>query len=556
MKRIAHIIAPLLITIAALTGCHRHDNLHPFGWKSVNPEIDSLTMRLERGWLDGADDSLLRVDIEHMRRIADTHSDMPLLGVRADYWEGRMLVREGRDEEGKALFRRALLANDSTRNPYETHRLLWALEPPSLPYTIDSYEYLLDQTTYFEQAGDMMLAASSSMDLGMFLNDIGQSSRALQWLDRADSMFILAGLERIVIANGLNRCNVIAMAGDTVEAVRQLRALTANPEFCADPQALDLARYHLFLLGRDSTAIFDAFEAVRYNPAMTDVTTLYEGFLAGIYLNRNCTDSAVYYADRAMANFDLLWNTRLRVDVLAWAGEVARLTGDIPRAQELLSQRLEEMETLIEETKREDILNHEMASKLADLEYRNDRRELRARITIVASIAAAIIAIIGIGFVYYRRLQRHKLRIVQQELQHEKTTRRLLATQVALQQKQALIGDIQRSVSTTDDATSHIVDSAIRTYKATAEGEGLAFVDTFSELHPRFMPRLREAYPTLTPADCRLLSLIAVGMSNKQIAATLGIRPESVKQSRWRLRAKMHLDSDTTLESAITPLLS
>lgn len=552
-----HRLFPLLIIAAAIvTACRRHDNLSPFGWKHINAEVDSITLQLERAWLIGADDSLLRVYVRNMCDIADRHADIPLLKVRADYWEGRLLIREGLDEEGMALFRRALETNDSASNPYETHRLQWSMEPPMLPYNIESYEYLLGQTQFFEQAGDMMLGGATAMDLGSFLNAIGQTDRALLWFDRADSMFHLAGMDSIVLANRLNRCDVMANAGDTVEAVRQLYALLADPQFRKDAKAVDLARYYLYIFGRDTTALFDAYEAVRYDPDMEDLSAMYEGFLAGVYLDRQQLDSAVYYADKAMENFDLLWTTRMRVDVLAWVGEVARQTGDTERAQEFLTRRLEEMETLITETQREDILNHEMATQLAQLEYDRDHRILRSRIVTIAVIAVSLLAVSAIAFIYYRRLNRQKLRMVEQELKHEKTTRKLLATQVALQQKQTLIGDIQRSVASTDDETGHRVDSAIRTYKATAEGEGAAFVDTFGEIHPRFVPRLLEAYPSLTPADCRLLTLIAVGMSNKQIAGTLGIRPESVKQSRWRLRSKMHLDSDTTIESAITPFLS
>lgn len=556
MNKLHRLIPILLIAAVAITACSRGDNLSPYGWKRINAEIDTLTLRLERGWIDGSDDSTLRSDVKKMRLLVDKYPDEQQLKVRADYWEGRMLVREGYEDEGKALYRRALQANDSARNPYETHRLQWALEPPSLPYNIDSYNYILDKVNFFNQAGDMMLAASYSMDMGMFLNDIGQSSKALTWLDRADSLFLKAGMENIVVANGLNRSNITAMAGDTIEAVRQLHALVANPEFRKDAQALDLALSNLFLTGHDTTALFQAYDAVRYNPMMEDVAGLYEGYLAGVYLNREQLDSARYYTDKAMAKFDLLWTQRMRVDALAIFAETAKRTGDTARANELMSQLVVEMENMITETRRDDILSHELSSQLADLENENNRRALHSRIKFIIVIAIAIFAISGIIFFYYRRLGRQKLRLVEQQLENEKTTRRLLATQVALQRKQSLIGDIQRSIAATDDETVHRVDSAIRTYKATSESEEEAFIDTFGELHPRFVPRLLEAYPALTPADCRLLTLIAVGMSNKQIANTLGIRPESVKQSRWRLRSKMQLAPGATIESAIAPFLS
>lgn len=45
-----------------------------------------------------------------------------------------------------------------------------------------------------------------------------------------------------------------------------------------------------------------------------------------------------------------------------------------------------------------------------------------------------------------------------------------------------------------------------------------------------------------------------MGLDNNKIARLLVIRPESVKQARWRLRKMMGLDKDVSLDDAIRAL--
>lgn len=540
--------------VCALASC-KHDNLSPYGWKRINPQIDSLTLKLERQWLYHADDETIALLIDSLRTFAKRFPSNTALSVRADYWAGRLATRQGDYEQAEAYFNRAFAMNDSLRNPYETHRLMWQTEPDPLPANNDTYDYLVDQINFFESAGDMVLAGATSMTMGMFLNDLGNSQRAGRWLDKADSLFTLAGMDSIVSSNRMNRVNVLAMSGDSASAVIQLRQLLDDPEFCKDPQALDLALSSMFYIGKDTASIFDAYNRIRYQPEMEDIAALYESTLAGVFVARHQLDSAETYARLAMDKIDMIYNRRMRIDILAWAAETAQANGQLHLANDLLIQRLEETETLIEETRRDEVLSHELSKHIISTEYNADRRLLKSRLITWLTIALSLIALILVWAFYNRRLHRHRLKTMEQQLKYEKSNRRLVATQLALAQKQSLLGDIERSIATTDDETGHIVDSAIRSHRATAEmGEG-TFLETYAEINPQFIPNLLATYPGLTPNDCRLLTLIAIGMPNKQIAVTLGIRPESVKQSRRRLRAKMHIAPSASIESAIAPLL-
>jgi FixJ family two-component response regulator len=54
---------------------------------------------------------------------------------------------------------------------------------------------------------------------------------------------------------------------------------------------------------------------------------------------------------------------------------------------------------------------------------------------------------------------------------------------------------------------------------------------------------IRDRYTSLTPREIEVMALVVAGMSNKQIAAEIGIQQATVKFHRGKLMAKMHADS-------------
>lgn len=73
----------------------------------------------------------------------------------------------------------------------------------------------------------------------------------------------------------------------------------------------------------------------------------------------------------------------------------------------------------------------------------------------------------------------------------------------------------------------------------------------FDEVYVGFLARLKEHMPNLTPSEIRLLCLTKLNLNTKQMAANLGISPDSIKKSRHRLRKKISLSEDTSLHDVI-----
>lgn len=552
MKSIHYILA---LTIIIATGCARHHNLSPFGWTSVDTEIDSAIYRLEYGWINRQSLDQLSSEVSHLDSIVKSRPYDAMLETRRLYWNGRLALKNGNQHVADSLFARGLEVNDSTSSPYETYRLRWTSEPDELPKDVDIYLYLKDQAEFFESAGDLMLSGARWMDLGMLINDLGNPQQGMKYLDHADSLLRLGGFDEMLRGNMINRSNVLFDAGRPKEAEATLRAILADSAFYSDPFALNIAYCNLFVHFNDTTALFKAYDGVRYDPEAEDEQAYYEGALAGVYVARHQLDSALYYKNLAMSKFPALSSRNQRIDVLSWAAITADATGDETDANRLLHNRLEETEMMQTEQRRNEVINQEFNDRLNSMERDRDRRHARLRYTTMLIISLLVVIFLAVWFIYYRRLQRSRLQQMAQQLKLEQTQRKVLAMKLSLDQKNTLIESIEENMADADNASRVKVESAIRTHQRLSQEQKDSFEQAFTELHPDFGSRLHETFPSLTESDRRLLSLIALGLSNRQIANTLNIRIESVKQSRWRIRGKMNLPSGASIEDAIAPLL-
>lgn len=75
------------------------------------------------------------------------------------------------------------------------------------------------------------------------------------------------------------------------------------------------------------------------------------------------------------------------------------------------------------------------------------------------------------------------------------------------------------------------------------------FVTLFERLHPLFFSRLQSAYPTLNTNDLRLIAMLKLNLSTKEISTLLGISPQSANTARYRLRKRLDLPAEAALES-------
>lgn len=67
-----------------------------------------------------------------------------------------------------------------------------------------------------------------------------------------------------------------------------------------------------------------------------------------------------------------------------------------------------------------------------------------------------------------------------------------------------------------------------------------AFTEVFEKVHPLFFIRLKEKLPGLSPAETRFMALSRLKLSTKEMANTLGVSTEAIRQIRSRLKKKLN----------------
>ncbi|HMB63485.1 MAG TPA: hypothetical protein VKN36_10455 [Eudoraea sp.] len=80
------------------------------------------------------------------------------------------------------------------------------------------------------------------------------------------------------------------------------------------------------------------------------------------------------------------------------------------------------------------------------------------------------------------------------------------------------------------------------------------FSKYFEQVHKNFNSRIKQSYPTVTSNELRLMALLKMNLSSKEIANILNISQEGIKKARYRLRKKLDISSDDTLQDLVISL--
>lgn len=76
----------------------------------------------------------------------------------------------------------------------------------------------------------------------------------------------------------------------------------------------------------------------------------------------------------------------------------------------------------------------------------------------------------------------------------------------------------------------------------------------FEEVHKDFNSKVKSKYPQVTSNELRLLALLKMNLSSKEIANILNISSEGIKKARYRLRKKLELSSEDSLNDLVLSL--
>ncbi|QMW06087.1 transcriptional regulator [Spirosoma foliorum] len=179
-------------------------------------------------------------------------------------------------------------------------------------------------------------------------------------------------------------------------------------------------------------------------------------------------------------------------------------------------------------------------NELRTLEAEQKNAVLVRNIIIIAAILLTLA-----GLYAFRQNQRKRWQEKQVLLAQQQRAEQLLAQYVAnIQEKNQLIDTISAQlhqsepVSPPQPSVKSLQNQVILT-----EADWQHFKQLFEDVYPGFFSALHTRYPDLTKAEIRLLALSKLQIDPPQMGRMLGISPESIHKTTYRLRKKLGVSS-------------
>lgn len=181
-------------------------------------------------------------------------------------------------------------------------------------------------------------------------------------------------------------------------------------------------------------------------------------------------------------------------------------------------------------------------------------------------IAFSILAVLLIfAFFIYRFLSKIRFRKRQLELELYNTQQiidikeqELKTYIIDLSKKNAIINSLQEeklpeqeeTPEATEDEIAELLEQKILTDEDWAQ-----FQTRFKAIYPGFFVRIKESHIPLTEAETRILVLMRLELSGKDMANILGISPQSVRVCKMRLKKKLPSEKYETVEDFLKFLI-
>ncbi len=225
---------------------------------------------------------------------------------------------------------------------------------------------------------------------------------------------------------------------------------------------------------------------------------------------------------------------------------------------ETKSQQIAEMYALFDLEKKE----QEILQQDTEISLLNEREKV-STLQKWLLFSALILSALALGFGYYGFRQRIKRSL----LEKEKVTKELefkkkeLLTKVLqlskknefLQELEQEVTQLKNSVGSSIRQSTNRIDRMI-TNDTIDHEEWDQFSKEFSSVHEDFIQKITKEFGMFSQSEMRLISLLKMNLSSKEIANILRISDEGIKKARYRLRKKMNLESGQDLQGLVLAL--
>ncbi|WP_179018486.1 tetratricopeptide repeat protein [Winogradskyella forsetii] len=219
-------------------------------------------------------------------------------------------------------------------------------------------------------------------------------------------------------------------------------------------------------------------------------------------------------------------------------------------------ERMNELEVQYQTEKKE----NELIIKANEIKLLNERKQkaenekLFLIISLIGSIALAIALVYGLR----QKMKRNKIEREKLDNDLEFKEKELTTHALHLAHKNEVLLDLKSQLKElkASNPNSRSYQKVINTINLDINNDNNweQFRTYFEDVHKDFNSKVMRNYPEVSNNDLRLMSLLKMNLSSKEIANILNISVEGVKKARYRLRKKLNLTTEDSLQELVIEL--
>lgn len=218
------------------------------------------------------------------------------------------------------------------------------------------------------------------------------------------------------------------------------------------------------------------------------------------------------------------------------------------------SKEIEELKTIFESEKKE----KEIAIQKNEIEILKQKQEISKKQRLLYILGLFSISILG-GLLYFgvsQKLKRSKLEREKLDLALEYKRKELTSHALHLAKKNEVLEKLKQKVKELKENNSTNYNQLIQTINFDLQDDNNweNFKKYFEEVHTDFNNNVKQKYPKITSNELRLMALLKMNLTSKEIANILNISNDGIKKARYRLRKKLNLSTEDSLHELVINL--
>jgi len=397
-----------------------------------------------------------------------------------------------------------------------------------------SLEYELEALAIYDAQGDKLYAALTNNNLGLSYRLLNDFENAKLHLNKAIELATEIKAANIVGDAKSKLGNVLISLGNYEEAIVVLKdALntnTENQQVLSQMDILNVLGQAYNKIGKPNLAISYADKSIGIGK---EVNTLERQMAA--YAVRSRANQQLRNYKEALADYK---QGNVLEDSLFQKEKIAQ----IERLKTEFEVERREKELIIEKDKVE-ILEKEAA--LSQLQ----------KLLLALGLGLSFI-IAGLGYYgFSQKIKREQLEKEKLDLELDFKKKKLTTLALQLAKKNEVLKALKKDAKTLKESSdsSRGYQKLINSidFDLNDENNWKNFSRSFEEVHKDFNSLALKRYPDITSNELRLMSLLKMNLSSKEIANILNISIPGIKKARQRLRKKMGLNTQDSLETAV-----